>query len=159
MSIYIFSKPAHAGKTTALQNFCTGKENIAGILMPDIDGQRKMKNIETGGIFDAEVLSIKPAAERIVSIGRYSFYKTAFEKANGIIKQAVQKGAAVIIVDEVGKLEMRKEGFYDSLQYILAHALPQTKIILVVRDSFVEDVVSFFAIKNFKVIKNLSGLL
>ena len=43
MSIIIFSRPVHSGKTTELMQWCEQvsiKQNVAGILMPDIDGSR-----------------------------------------------------------------------------------------------------------------------
>ena len=54
MSIIIFSKPVHSGKTTALLEWSKEQKNIAGILMPDMDGERKMFDIRTNEIFDAE---------------------------------------------------------------------------------------------------------
>ena len=47
MSIFIFSRPVHSGKTTELLHWCNQQKNIMGIAMPDINGSRKNKNTHT----------------------------------------------------------------------------------------------------------------
>ena len=82
MSIYIFSNPIHSGKTTALLEWCNGQENIAGVLMPDINGNRKIFDVNTKEIFDIECIDAANTTEPLISVGRFHFYSSAFEKAN-----------------------------------------------------------------------------
>ncbi|MBK8494577.1 MAG: hypothetical protein IPL50_05750 [Chitinophagaceae bacterium] len=54
MSIFILSAPVHSGKTTGLLKWCNRQDNIAGVLMPDMDGSRKIVNLHTKEIFAIE---------------------------------------------------------------------------------------------------------
>ena len=151
MSIYIFSKPIHSGKTTALLQWSKHK-NCAGILMPDINGSKKFYDIETEKYFDAECNSDN--AENLTIIGKYRFDNKAFDKANAIIIAAIAKPVDYFVIDEIGKLELDKKGFYPALISLL-QAQQQLQfnvnILLVVRDSLLQEVVSFFSIEKFKV--------
>ncbi|KGE86989.1 MAG: hypothetical protein ACE362_10725 [Phaeodactylibacter xiamenensis] len=40
--IVIFSAPVNTGKTTELMNWAANRNNIGGILAPDIDGLRRL---------------------------------------------------------------------------------------------------------------------
>lgn len=82
MSIFIFSKPIHSGKTTALMQWCKRNTNCAGILMPDMDGNRKMYSIQDSSFFEVSCQPSFAIQENVISIGRYTFYKEAFNKAN-----------------------------------------------------------------------------
>jgi len=73
MSIYIFSRPIHSGKTTELLQWCNLQKNIAGILMPDINGSRKILDLLTKDVFDIECTDAINTKEQITSIGRFKF--------------------------------------------------------------------------------------
>jgi nucleoside-triphosphatase THEP1 len=152
--IIIFSKPIHSGKTTELQLWSNGKKNIAGILMPDINYKRKMQNIATGEIFDAEINDVATPDNQIEMIGTYVFYAAAFKKANHILCNATAQNPDWIIIDEVGKLEMTEGGFYKSVKYILENKGCHTKLLLVVRDGLVNNVIDFFKISNYRIADN-----
>ena len=49
--------------------------------MPDINGKRKMIDVRTSEIFEAEADSGNPGNETLINIGRYNFYASSFEKA------------------------------------------------------------------------------
>lgn len=151
MSIIIYSAPVHSGKTTALINWCRDKKNIAGILMPDINGTRKFLNIETKEVFDAECKQPDQGVEELVSIGSYHFYESAFAKANNIIL-SISPSVKHIIIDEIGKLELQQKGLYEGATHLLSRS-PQ-KLILVVRDSLVEAVASAFNLTSYSLINS-----
>lgn len=128
--------------------------------MPDVGGKRKMLDIQTQTLFDAEVTN-EQTQEPITSIGKYKFYTAAFERANDILFNAIDKNPVYIVIDEVGKLEMKEKGFYTSVVR-LTEAIRQNKIdstlILTVRDSYVEDVCKFFKMEEYIITNDLSGL-
>ncbi len=161
MSIIIFSKPIHSGKTTELQHWCSQQQNIAGILMPDINGKRKMLDIKTKKVFEAECKDSFNKEEELASIGRYHFYTAAFQKANAIIIHALNENPSFLIIDEVGKLELNKKGFYPALQKTIA-AIQDKKftanLLLVVRDSLVKEATAFFKIQEYNLIEEISML-
>lgn len=158
MPIILFSKPIRSGKTTSLLSWCEGKKEVEGILMPDVDGKRKMLDIASHVLFEAEVTE-KQTTQPVTAIGKYQFYTAAFEKANAILINAISNNATFIIVDEVGKLELKQKGFYPAVASLIA-AVHQNKItstvILVVRDSFVEEVVKFFSINDYRLTDDIS---
>ena len=154
MSIYIFSGPVHSGKTTALQQWCEqiGKTKaVAGILMPDINGSRKIYDIKTKEIFDIECTDPEHTTGSLTTVGRYHFYNATFEKANAIIADAASAASDILVIDEVGKLELEGKGLYDSTKNSIeteAYKSGNKLIILVVRDYLYAQVVSFFNIKQ-----------
>jgi nucleoside-triphosphatase THEP1 len=138
--IYILSGPVQSGKTTALMDWCEGKKNIEGILTPDIDGKRFFSVISSKEIFAMEAA---PGEKNVLSAGRFTFSKKAFEKAILILQHSANKGDWLVI-DEIGPLELRGEGFSAALNKILLANREDQKIILVVREGLVEKVVEYF---------------
>ncbi len=106
MSIIIFSRQIRSGKTTELLNWCSNQENVSGILMPDINGKRKFFDIKNQIYFDAECTDPSDAHQALIQVGRFFFYKPAFEKANAILLKALVQKPSWIVIDEIGKLEI-----------------------------------------------------
>lgn len=161
MSIYIFSRPIRTGKTTELQQWCNRQKAIGGILMPDINGSRKMLDLHTKEIFDIECADLENTQEAFTSIGRFYFYTAAFEKANSILLNALKQNPGWLVIDEAGKLEIRKEGFHRSVEEAVKMYNDQEKpgnLLITVRDSLCAEVISFFGIKNYKIIETLDSL-
>ena len=158
MSIYIFSRPIHSGKTTELLQWCNRQKNIHGILMPDINGSRKFLNLDKKEIFDAECVDITNTNLSITSIGKFNFYMDAFEKANSILMRALNRNPDWLVIDEVGKLELGGKGFYTSVAEAIKTYADKNKkgdLLLTVRDSLCEEVIVFLNIKNYKIISSL----
>jgi nucleoside-triphosphatase THEP1 len=161
MSIYIFSRPIHSGKTTELQQWCNLQKNIHGILMPDINGFRKILNIKTKEIFDIECVDTTKTNESLTSIGKFNFYISTFEKANSILLDVLSKNPHWLVIDEVGKLELKGEGFYRSIvetTKVYGNKEKPGNLLITVRDSLCEDIISFFNIQNFKIIDRLDAI-
>lgn len=161
MSIFIFSRPINSGKTTDLLAWCKQKKNVSGILMPDIDGRRKILDISTMGFFDIECLGPHCANEPIISIGRFNFFISAFEKANTIIFNALNAKSSWILIDEVGKLELEEKGFYKSVKYaveLFNHINHPGNLILTVRESLINDVMLFFNIPQYKLVHSTGDI-
>ena len=162
MSIYIFSRPVHSGKTTELLQWCYRQKNIAGVLMPDIDGSRKIIDLQTKAVFDIECADATNTKELLTSVGRFYFYTVAFEKANSIILAALNKMPDWLIIDEAGKLELDGRGFYESIIKavdLFKNDKVSGNLLLAVRESLLTEVISFFKIKNFQVIHKLEDLM
>lgn len=161
MSIYIFTRPIHSGKTTELLQWCNQQKNIAGVLMPDINGSRKILDLNTKEIFDIECTDAANTKEPITSVGRFHFYTAAFEKANAIVLAALNQMPDWLVIDEAGKLELNGKGFYGSIVKAVdlynENKVPGN-LLITVRESLYNEVVSFFTIKNFRVIHQLEDL-
>jgi len=161
MSIILFSRPIHSGKTTALQQWCDQQENVHGILMPDINGSRKILDIKTKEIFDIQCTDPENNNEPLTPVGKFHFYTAAFEKANRILINALQLDPAWLIIDEAGKLELDGRGFYNALEKIVPlynDTKQEGKLVITVRDFLCEEVIRFFKIKNYRLIRQVEEL-
>ncbi len=158
MSIYLFSRPVQSGKTTELAAWARCQNNVAGILMPDQLGKRWMLDLNANLSFEATCNDAKIPEDELYSIGKFKFYKSAFDTANQILLTAFAQNPAWLIIDEVGKLELQGIGFYSSLIKMIAYydtANTEKNLLLVVRDGLQESVPLFFGIKNYLVIHQL----
>ncbi len=161
MSIYIFSRPIRSGKTSELLQWCDNKENMRGILMPDINNCRKMFDIETKEYFDAECTSIPETNDSLVTAGKFNFYAAAFKKANDILTRALSQDPDWVIIDEAGKLELNGEGFYSSVADAITLYSNHNKagnLLITIRDSLCDETIRFFKIQNYTLINSLENL-
>ena len=163
MSIIIFLRPVRSGKTTELMQWCdqiSPKKNVGGILMPDVDGNRKLFDISTKEWFDIECEDPATTTRSLIAVGKFNFFTDAFEKANTILLQAASK-SDLLIIDEVGKLELEGKGFYESIREILENDEYKNSfksVLLVVRDELYEPVLSFFEITQHRLITNINDI-
>ena len=162
MSIIIFSRPIHSGKTTELLQWCNRQKNICGILMPDINGQRKILDLRSKEVFDIECTDVLSTDEQLITVGRFYFYSKAFEKANSILLHAIALNPDWLVIDEAGKLELEGEGFYDAITKIADAYINKRNtgnLLITVRDSLCEEVISFFKFKDYRIINELEELV
>ncbi|HMI77669.1 MAG TPA: nucleoside-triphosphatase [Ferruginibacter sp.] len=161
MSLILFSRPIHSGKTTALLQWCDQQKNVHGILMPDINGSRKILDIRTKEIFDIQCTDPANTNEPLTAVGKFHFYTAAFEKANLILINALQRDPAWLIIDEAGKLELDGRGFYNALENIIPlykDTKQQGNLVITIRDSLCEEVIHFFRIENYRLIHQVEEL-
>ena len=163
MSIIIFSRPVRSGKTTELMEYCDEIEKtkaVGGILMPDINGGRRIFDITTKEYFDIECRDPSAATRSLITVGKFFFYADVFEKANSIILETASQ-CDMLIIDEVGRLELEQNGFYSSIKEILQSDKfkgESKSLLLVVRDSLYEQVVAFFGIQQHDLVKSLNNI-
>ena len=161
MSIYIFCRPVRSGKTSELQDWCNRQENIYGILMPDTSDSRKILDIHTKEIFDIECTDTSATNEPLISVGRFHFYSKGFEKANSILLDTLTRNPRWLVIDEAGKLELEKKGLYDGIIKAVDHYNKKDaagNLLITVRDSLYEEVISFFKIKDHMLIHKLEEI-
>ncbi|MBK7567281.1 MAG: hypothetical protein IPI31_05585 [Bacteroidetes bacterium] len=139
----IVTGPINSGKTTRLTEWCKNRNDVYGILTPKINGKRVFVDVATGDQFEMEALEHE---ENVLSIGKYIFSVSGFVRAKNILKNATNRKNGWIIIDEVGPLELKGEGFEVELKELLNSKDDSFKVIIVVRESLVEEVVSYFGI-------------
>ncbi len=162
MSIFIFSQPIHSGKTTQLLHWCNQQKNVTGILMPDIDGKRKILDLETKELFTIECDNPSDSPEELITVGKYHFYATAFKKANTILLSALSRNPQLLVIDEVGKLELEGKGFYPGVKKAIEDhekKLISTQLILVVREGLYDEAVNFFKIKDHTLVHHVTEIV
>jgi nucleoside-triphosphatase THEP1 len=140
--VFIVTSPIQSGKTTSLVNWSEKRNDVYGILTPEVDGKRMFMDAHTRQLF---LMEAKEGETELLSVGRFVFSKTNFEKAIQIIRDGMDK-EGWLLIDEIGPMELRGEGFSEVLKDVLATR--QYKILIVVRDkdNMVEKVKEYFNI-------------
>ncbi len=65
-------------------------------------------------------LDTKVESDNIVSIGPFHFLKSAFQKANNyLIHSAHEEKCNYLIIDELGKLELKNQGLHEAAKSII----------------------------------------
>ena len=144
--IHILAGPLHSGKTTLLTASCQAWQKAGfrfeGFLSPTVwDGDR----IEGYDLVDLRAEKRIPylrreGEEEWERSGSFFFLPDALAQAQAIIRRAPE--AEVLIVDEFGPLELRGGGLRPALDDVLGR--PGHKVLLVVREDILEDVVRQF---------------
>ncbi len=157
-NIFILSKAIQTGKTTALMQWCNIQKNIAGILTPDIEGSRKLFDIEQKTFYDFEVKNPLPTDE-ITPIGKFNFYTQIFAKAQQIITKS---NADYLIIDEIGRLELNQNKGLEPVlsKVIITYTNHQAKgcLILVIRDYLLEDCIKKYQLQQAKIIQDTAEI-
>lgn len=139
--INIVTGPIRSGKTTALERWVEGTtlpasaSRVDGVLTPDgADGRKVLCVIGSGETFAFEVPC--DSCEQTVDIGPYCFLASTFDRARSVVTRAAKELPPVMIVDELGKLELRGQGFEPALSQLIAayRYLPDHVLVLVIRD-------------------------
>lgn len=138
----ILTGSVHSGKTTLLKQAAAGL-NKRGFV---VDGFLCISVWEHDQVLGYDLLPIKTGKKipfiRLTGekdwerIGPFFFVPQTLEKANYIIRQGIE--ADLLIVDEVGPLELQGKGLWPALQHILPHK--QINILLVVRSGLLDAV-------------------
>jgi len=143
---YILSGPIRSGKTTQLLNWSAGRNDVYGIITPEIEGKKVFMDVHSREQFTMEASAEDMA---IITIGRYVFRQSAFLKASKIIRDSIRNRQLFwLIIDEIGPLELKNEGFASVLKDAINSVNRKLKILLVVREGLTEKVKNKFGINN-----------
>ncbi len=143
-NVIILTGSKRSGKSTAVENWIKRKAGgVVGILSPKINEKRYFKSISTGEEWAMEASE----NEESLNIGKYNFSKSAFDKASELLLNAAKdKTAELLVIDEIGPLELKNEGFFTTLKSILAMEDGIESILLVIREGIVNDIRQHFGI-------------
>jgi nucleoside-triphosphatase THEP1 len=153
--IYIISGKKGEGKTSFIKEFIEyfkeNKLSFGGIIsekqVQDEDCVAyEIVDVESG--HKAQFL-VKGDIEGCEKIMKFSILSEGLEFGNAIIKAAIEN-KDIIIIDEVGLLELQNRGWYQSIENIIKS---QNKIfIITARDIFVDELVEKFNWSNSRII-------
>jgi nucleoside-triphosphatase THEP1 len=158
--VFIFSGGVADGKTTFLTNLVEALKKdgktLAGFISPRIlHGTEtvgyQIKNVATNECFTLLQVNNNLDASSSKTIGRFKIDISAQKEAKSILINAMKSGSEVIVIDEVGRLELRGEGWNNELR-ILAQQ-NNTCLILAVRDVFVQEVITTFGFNNSQIVR------
>lgn len=151
--IYILAGDIRSGKTSALKEWVPTWDNVKGILCPDNEEDRKyLYNIETKEQFPLEV---PEKSDKTVSVGKFHFLEDSFKIANFLlIKTFEAYDFEFLVLDELGKLELKGEGIHTATQYIIDNyeSNDAKNLLLVVRTHLVKEVIAHYGIRSFQIV-------
>ncbi len=151
--IYILAGDIRSGKTSALKEWVPTWDSVKGILCPDDEEERKyLHNIETEERFPLEVAE---KSDNTISVGRFHFLEDSFKIANYIlIKTFDEYDFEFLVLDELGKLELKEEGVHHAAKYIIDNyeSNDDKNLLLVVRTNLVKDIIAHYNIKSFQIV-------
>lgn len=133
-NVYILAGPVQSGKTSALLQWIAGKKEVNGIVTPGVAGKRVFREISTREEYNMEATA---GESEVLEIGRFTFSQQNFERAIQHL-QSIIPSNGWLIIDEIGPLELKDNGFHDILEKILA--VRKDNILLVVREGLVNQV-------------------
>ena len=151
--ITILEAEKRSGKTTSLQKFLDErpKHLIGGFLTPDVNGLRHLYRTRTKTLHTFEVQKSK---EQVVRVGRFCFLQSGFDAGLRWLEEDAKDAAtSLLILDEVGPLELRGGGFAswcDAHEYY-AHVAQ----LWVVRTGLADEVIRHWSLNNYRVIDQI----
>jgi len=160
--IYILTGVIRSGKTTALLHWSKSRNDVDGLLCPDdANGKRYFLKLKNKTIFKLEA---EAETEAIVTIGNFKFLRSAFNEANHyLILEASKTERQYLIIDEIGKLELKNEGLHVSTKALISQfkSNDNTHLILVVRDYLLDAVLEYYGITECSILttKDLENLI
>lgn len=151
--IYIMTGPVHSGKTSFLyhQTHIWKKDNL------NVDGFLSIAKWEGHKRYGYDLYDLKN--ERMLpyirkrgesgwpQIGPYYFIPSSLKEAQNIILRGKQ--SFLLVIDELGPLELKGKGLWLSLEKILFQK--NTRFLLVVRETLLDEMIHKLHEKNRKV--------
>ena len=160
MRLLVVGEP-RSGKTSWCRRYidCRRKSgsSVGGILSPAIEkqGQRVGSNA-LDLLTDQEIpfyrLSCCGCFKGGEKVGDYTISRDGILFACGAIKRAVESKCDLVVIDEVGPLELRGNGLMPAVELALASAV---NVLIVVRSSLREALQKHFSDYEFTVIADL----
>ena len=144
--VIIWTGPIHSGKTTRLSEWLKGCD-AGGILTPKIGGKRWFRDISGGRTFQMDASA---DSENVIWVGGHCFDAAAFSEASGIIRRAINRHEWLVI-DEIGPLELKGEGFAEILQEVMLRQ--QANLVLVIREGMLIPITEKFSIISDEIVR------
>lgn len=147
-NVLIYTGEKGVGKSNYLQEIFLQKLNVCGILQPRINGIKYLVDVVSGEKRKLE-LENQIEEEKDVTIGNYIFSSEALLWAQQILVDAIQSPNRIIIIDELGPLELRGSGLEPLLSQIISKATTEEKrLILVVRPTLIDLIIAKYNLSS-----------
>lgn len=155
--LYIITGEQGSGKSEMIQALCDALKSkglaVSGIIARGIweNGERSGFSIESVAHGDRMVLCENKSHPGWRQFRRFWFNPDAFDTGNIWLKQALNGNSDVIILDEIGPLELQGEGWAENLSGIFTQTLHRM-VIVTVRPSLTEKIISAFNLQPVRII-------
>lgn len=150
--LFIITGSVGGGKTTFAKNLIEilrkNRIEVGGIISEKvIYGSQTtgydLLNVETG---EKEVFLRKDEKCGPETIGRYSICLKGLQFGNNILSSIALTGNKIVVIDEIGLLELQNKGWSESMDKLSGK--PGKHLLLVVRNTFVDKVISKWDLAN-----------
>ena len=149
--IFIITGSVGEGKTTQIQQIVETlkDQNIStgGILSPRIVEDGDTRGYDLVDITTNERVAFlrKSGDKKLPQIGSYSILPEAIQKGNEALENS-QNNHQVVVIDEVGRLELNNEGWAEHIRHLLSSS--KSHLILSVRERFIEEVIDKWSLQD-----------
>jgi nucleoside-triphosphatase THEP1 len=151
--IYVLTGPIRTGKTQALKAWAMKQNDVDGLLCPDnAQGKRYFLEIKSNTEFPLEVT---PSTDNeTIAVGPFLFLKSAFDRANKFLKTLGDSKNSYVILDELGKLELKSKGLHEAAESLIPifKKHKDNHLIIVVRDTLLASIILHYNILNYQVL-------
>lgn len=146
--IILLNGRVQSGKTSALMELLKIPDpDIGGFLTPDRHGSRILLNPENADVIPFQASTENPIAD-VISVGRFSFFTNSFDRAEKWTSDQQRKGLPLIIIDEIGKLELKDLGFHALITTLLSEQKNYQKYLFVIRDYLMDDIIKKYNLEG-----------
>ncbi|MFP4447488.1 MAG: nucleoside-triphosphatase [Bacteroidales bacterium] len=154
-NIFIITGSVGEGKTTQIQKITETLKNqnisIGGILSPRI-----VENGTTTGYDVVDIMTNERTAllrktddKKLPEIGSYSILSEGLKLGRNALYKSLNNNQ-VVVIDEVGRLELQKGGWAENIESLLENS--NIILILSVRERFIEQVIEKWNLKNYTIL-------
>lgn len=155
--IHIICGENNQGKTQKIKSIYNSKREGDGFIAQKIFrdsmfyGYELIRLSTEESVIQAMVENFFPEKETpIYKQGSFLFFKESFIFSDSIIEEIISNNTNPVFIDEIGPLELRKEGYHKSLKKIFKE---DRTIYITVRNKLVFDIIDFYSIKDYSLIK------
>ena len=155
--INIICGAINSGKTARIESIYAEEKKGDGFITRKIFSDSQFRGYEIMRLSSGEsrIQSLKtelfPADEvPVCTRGPYSFFKSGFDFADGIIDDIILKETSPVFIDEIGPIELQGKGHSDRFKKILQ---TDVTVYFTVRDWCLEQVLLSFSIEKYNLIR------
>jgi nucleoside-triphosphatase THEP1 len=159
--VFVATGPLHGGKTTFVSGLIERLRDegipVGGFICEGTFRENKRSSFTLVDLENGEKTELASAEHDRwpIRLGRYCFNPEAFAKGEQIIRKAVAGGAEVVIIDEIGPLELNGEGWSHILESLEGSGAPVQ--VWVVRQQILEQVLERWQIPYSNVFPAVPG--
>ncbi len=153
--IYIITEDEHKGKTTFVKTLVSRLNNtglnVHGFIAEAVIKDNKLTGYNLKNLKNNEKLQIITTSKHDdwLKLGPYYFNPRGFDFGNEILNIGNIKNADLIVIDEIGPLELAGEGWCNQINNLLAgNSVP---MIWVVRKSIIKEVIKKWNLLNYEI--------
>ena len=161
MALYIITGAIDSGKTTYCERILLGHSGRKreGVLLKKVFRHDECVGYDAFRIGRGHQVAFTRRRDRepegwdpLERVGPFSVSRSGKETANRWVLEAFSTGTVGLIVDELGPLETAGGGLSDSVSYVMNRISRERELFVVVRRSWLDTVVSYFSIKDYRLI-------